>query len=106
MLEISAASLQHVQVPVSARAAGAAVILSSDTVKMAFLATGTSPSSGDWKTAQWDTDATTTPSTYRAQCLVGPGGTIVLAAGDYVVWVQVNHSPELTALAAGPMRVM
>ncbi len=106
MLEISTASLQHVQVVVSARAAGAAVVLSGDTVKMAFLAAGTAPQTSDWKTAQWDTDATTNPATYRAQCLVGPGGTTTLTAGDYVVWVQVNHSPELTALAAGPMRVV
>ncbi len=106
MLEISAASLQHVQVPVSARAAGAAVNLSGDTVKMAFLASGVAPVSGDWKTAQWDTDTTTNPATYRAQCLVGPSGAVTLTAGDYVVWVQVNHSPELTALIAGPMRVV
>ena len=39
-------------------------------------------------------------------CLVGPSGTVTLAAGDYVVWVQVNHSPELTALIAGPMKVV
>lgn len=106
MLEISTASLQHVQVTVAARAAGAAVNLSGDTVKMAFLAAGVAPVSGDWKTAQWDTDTTTTPPTYRAQCLVGPGGTAVLSAGDYVVWVQVNHSPELVALQAGPLRVV
>ena len=106
MLEISTASLQHVQVPVAARAAGAVVNLSSDTVKMAFLASGAAPGASDWKTAQWDTDTRTQPTTYRAQCLVGPSGTVTLAAGDYVVWVQVNHSPELTALIAGPMKVV
>lgn len=108
MLELSTADKRYVQVPVRARSSGSYVVLSSDTVKMAFLAEGTSPSSGDWKTAQWDTDTSTTPATYRAQCLVGgtgSGATAELAAGDYVVWVQVTHTPETPALKAGPMKM-
>lgn len=106
MLEISTADKRYVQVPVRARSAGEYVNLSGDTVKMAFVATGGTPVSGDWKTASWDTDTTTTPATYRAQCLVGDGGAVTLAAADYDVWVQVTHTPEIAAIKCGPIRVV
>lgn len=104
--QISTASLEYVRVQVSAREAGAAVDPTGSTVTMAFLLTDTAPVSGDWKTASWDTDATTTPDTYRAQCLVGSGGAVTLTAGTYRVWLKITDSPETPIKPAGYLKVI
>jgi hypothetical protein len=106
MLTISTASLEYVLIPVAARASGASVDPTGDTVQMAILSTEDAPVSGDFKTASWETDATTTPDTYYARCLVGTGGAIVLAAGLYQVWVKITDSPEAPVKPAGRMRVV
>ena len=77
----------------------------ADTVTMAFTAAGVDPVLGDYKTASWETDATTTPSTYYARCLVGPGGTVTLAAGTYEVWVKITDSPEVPVKRSGTLVV-
>lgn len=101
---ISAASTEYVQVIVSAKESGAAVNVSTATVTMGFSATSAVPT---WRTASWDTDATTDPDTYRAQCLVGPdGGVETLTAGLYNVWVKVVDSPETVIRKAGQLRVV
>lgn len=105
MLRVSALSLEYVRVRVQATNAGAAVDPSGDTVVMAFPVAGTAPVSGDWKTAGWETDTTTSPDTYYARCLVGPAGTIALAAGVYDVWVKVTDSPETPAMKSGRLEV-
>jgi hypothetical protein len=104
--QISTASLEYVRAPVSAVASGSAVNPTADTVEMAFLADDDAPVSGDWKTASWETDATTTPVTYWARCLVGTGGAVALTAGDYHVWVRVTDSPETPVVLAGLLRVV
>jgi hypothetical protein len=104
--EISTASLEYVRVPVRATSSGAAVNPTGDTVHMAFVDGSAAPVSGDWKTASWDTDAVSPPAVYRAQCLVGPGGTVTLAAGTYAVWVKVTDSPEIAVKRAGHIRVV
>ncbi len=104
MRELSTASLEYVQVPMTARKNGAAYDPTADTVQMAFVAGAGNPST--WYTASWDTDATTTPVTYRAQCLVGPSGTVTLAAGTYTVWVKVTDSPEVPVKRAGQIKVV
>lgn len=105
-LVISVLDLEYVRVPVSAKTAGADVNPTSDTVVMAFTAIpGVDPVGGDWKTSSWETDATTTPSTYYARCLIGPGGTIALAVGSYQVWVKVTDSPEVPVKRAGVLVV-
>ncbi len=106
LTEISTASLEYVRVRVAATSSGAAVNPTGDSVSMAFLATNAAPVSGDWKTATWDTDPTTTPVTYRAQCLVGPSGTVTLAAGTYTVWVKVTDSPEVAVKRCGQVKVV
>jgi hypothetical protein len=103
---VSASSLEYVRVPVAATVAGAPVNPTADVVKLAFITPGATPAAGDLKTASWDTDTTTTPTTYRAQCLVGPGGTITLTAGLYVVWVQVVDNPEIVLRPAGILEVI
>lgn len=106
MLTISRNSTEYVRVPVAARSSGAAVDPTADTVTMAFLAGAGPPESGDWKTASWDTDASTYPPTYRAQCLIGPtGGTVTLTAGVWSVWVKVTDSPEVPVKRAGQIKI-
>lgn len=94
-------SLAYVAVPVSARIAGVAYNPTADTVQMAFPPTGTDPTT--WYGAVWSTDSTTTPPTYWALCLVGPGGTVSLDEGDYDAWVQVTDSPEVPQLLSGQL---
>lgn len=76
----------------------------SDTVQMAFMASG-APASGDWKTASWETDATVTPNVYSIRCLIGPGGTVTLAAGEYTIWTKITDNPESVVQEQGQLEV-
>lgn len=100
-LRIEVDSLQYVKVKVSANVNGAAHDPTGDTVKMAFTDRFTNPVAGDWKTAVWETEN----GSYYAKCLVGPGGTVALAADDYKVWVKVTDSPEVPILPSGTLTV-
>jgi hypothetical protein len=63
---------------------------SSAVAEAAFLPSSRAePSSGDWKACSWDTNLI---GTHVAQCLVGPGGTVTLAAGTYFTWLRVTDS--------------
>jgi hypothetical protein len=95
-----------VRVKVAAKLNGASVNPTADTVTMAFMSGSATPTSGDWKTASWDTDPTTSPPTYRARCLVGPAGTVTLTPGLWNVWVKVVDSPEVPVLHGGPLKVV
>lgn len=97
---ISAASLEFVRVKVAARESGVDVDPTLDTVSMAFISTGSAPGTADWKAASWETDASTDPDTYYARCLVGTGGSAVLAADTYAVWVKITDNPEVPQLKA------
>jgi hypothetical protein len=103
---LSALSLEYVRVPVSATANGSVVNVSADVVQMAFPASGIAPVVGDWKAASWETDAThPTGPVYYARCLVGPSGTVALAAGTYDVWAKITDNPEVPARKAGVLFV-
>ncbi|SRR5260221_9981483 len=107
MFVVSALSTEQIRVPIGATNAGAVVDPTADTVQLAFIAEGSTPASGDWKTGSWETDATTTPVTYFARALVGPsGGVITLAANTYDVFVKITDNPEVPVKKAGPMRVI
>ncbi len=90
-----ASSLEYVRVDITARSEGLPLDPTADTVQMAFTLDGAVPTSSDWNVAIWQTDTTTTPPTYTALCLVGPGGTVELAEGEWSVWVKVTDSPEV-----------
>ena len=105
MLSLSVLSLEYVLVPVSAKENGVAVDISGDVVALAFTLQDVAPLSGDWEAATWETDATTTPDTYLAKCLVGPGGAATLSAGTYDVYVKVTDSPEIMVRKAGNLEV-
>lgn len=101
MRPISSLTKEYVKVPISATASGAAVDPTAGTATMAFVEVGTAPVSGDFKTATWETDATRDPDRYYARCLVGPSGTVTLAADTYDVWVKITGiSPEIPVIKA------
>jgi hypothetical protein len=96
-LEISTQSRPYIKVPVTAKLAGVVLNPTSDVVQMAFSLVGSDPST--WYAAVWETDSTTTPPTYLARILVGPGGaTGALALGTYNIWVKVTDNPEIPVL--------
>jgi len=103
--ELSSAALMYVKAPVRVKKQGVPYDPTGDVVAVAFMSGRATPTSGDWKTASWETDATTTPSTYFARCLVGSGGATTLVAGLYEMWVKVTDSPEIPVLVCGPLRV-
>lgn len=92
-IEMSSQSRQYVKVPVTAKLAGVLLNPTTDVVKMAFSPMGSAPST--WTSATWETDSSTTPATYLARMMVGPGGTIQLARGTFDIWVQVTDNPEI-----------
>lgn len=108
LFTFSATSLTEVLSAVKAKRNGAAVDPTSDTVQAAFIASApdtAAPASGDWKTASWETDSTTSPATYKAKCLVGPSGAITLAAGTYHMWLKITDSPEIPIEYSGRIKV-
>lgn len=102
---ISSLSTAYVLTDVSAKMSGAFIDPTGDTVQMAFKPGSRDPEAGDWKTASWETNTTTTPDTYSARCLVGPDGVVELVPGIYSMWVKVTDSPEVFVANVGALKV-
>ena len=102
---ISQLSLQYVFVPVSVTALdGTPYNPTGDTVELAFMPQATQvPSSGDWQTAGWASSTTNVLQPYSAYCLVGPGGTIQLGVGTYVIYVKITDVDEIPVLQAATL---
>jgi hypothetical protein len=75
----------------------------SDAVYMAFLSVPppAQPTSGQWNVAGWQSLS----APYVALCLVGPGGTTTLTAGQWYCWVKITASPEVPVKYAGILQV-
>lgn len=101
-ISISHLSLQYVGVPVKATAlTGLPINPTSDPVAMAFMPQATQvPQLADWQTAIWATRSNNILEPYAAACLVGPGGTIQLAIGTYIIYVKITDNPEIPVLQA------
>jgi hypothetical protein len=86
-----------VSVPVTVTTlAGAPYDPAGDTVQMAFMPAATQvPQAGDWQAARWDADDANLIYPYVASCLVGPGGTIQLGIGTYIIYVKITDNPEI-----------
>jgi hypothetical protein len=99
-------SLQYLGVPVTAvTLTGAAFNPTGNTVQMAFMPQATqSPQTSDWQAAIWGTNTSNVLQPYTAFCLIGPGGTIQLGTGTYVIWVKVQGNPEIPVMTA-PMQL-
>ncbi len=107
MLSIYAASKQYVTVPITN---SEGINPTSDVVQFAFLgpvqnvgqANGLVPTANTtYYTGSWQNSV----SPYIAAILVGPGGTVTLTAGTYLVVVKITDSPEQPVLFSGPMVV-
>jgi len=98
-----AQSTEYVRVAVDAN-----VDVTGLVVQMAFPATGVDPVSGDWNSATWETDTSTTPPTYYARCLVGPvGGEVTLVSGVlYDTYVKIQDSPEIVVRNTGALAIL
>jgi hypothetical protein len=75
-----------------------------DTLQFAFPASG-NPTT--YYTAIWETDASTSPTTYIGGCLIGPGGTIALGVGTYNVFMRITTAggPEIPVIPAGTLEI-
>jgi hypothetical protein len=99
---MSAQTTEYIRVPVSATDSGAAIDPTSDTAQMAFVAAGAAPLVGDFKSATWETDTSTTPSTYYVRALVGPtGGVVTLTSNLYDIYIKIGDNPETVVQRTG-----
>jgi hypothetical protein len=63
---------------------------------MAFMPQATQvPQLSDWQTATCVAVTNNTLYPYAVYCLVGPGGTIQLPVGTYVVYIKVTANPPI-----------
>ena len=94
---ISHLSLEYVGVPVNAvDLTGAPSNPTADPVVMAFMPQATQvPQLSDWQNAIWQPLINNLQYPYAAYCLVGPGGTIQLGIGTYVVYVKFTGNPVI-----------
>ncbi len=104
---ISQLSLQYVGVPVKAATlAGQPFDPTGDAVRMAFMPTATQvPQPADWQSAVWSAVPSSLIYPYAAYCLVGPGGTVTLGLGTYVLYLKVTDDPEIPVIIAGYLQI-
>ena len=67
-------------------------------VSMAILPVGQDPAGLDWKTASWVGNT--------ARVLIGPGTTLDLEKGTWMVWVQVTATPEIPVIQSGRIQII
>jgi len=102
-----ALSTEFVRVAIGAVEDGLTIDPTLDNLEMAFPLTGATPIAGDWKSASWETDTSTSPVTYYARALVGPTGVITLTEGTlYDVYVRVTDSPEIVVRNTGALAIL
>jgi hypothetical protein len=103
MQEFAEDSTEYVRVPVAAKEAGVVVNPTTSDVQMAFMASGSTPGGSDWKTADWEVDTTTTPSTYYARAQLS---SFTIAAGNfYNVWITINDPSETVVRNTGAVHI-
>lgn len=99
-------SLKYYIVPVSASDAGVPVNPTSDLVQFAFMPTPTQvPQPSDLVTGSWETNPSSILFPYNAKCLVGPGGTITLGIGTYVVYQKTTDDPQIPFDIVGYLQI-
>ncbi len=69
-----------------------------DPVSFAFVANGDDVDLATFYSGVWGTDVSTSPPTYQATVLIGPGGTVALTAGNYKVLIKVSDTPEIPVI--------
>ncbi len=103
---LSHLALEYVLIPVQVTKLGLPYNPTGDAVQFAFMPTQTQvPQSGDWVSGAWETDTSNVLYPYAAKCLVGPGGTITLGIGNYVIYLKITDSPEVPVLIGGQVQI-
>ncbi|MFD1274819.1 hypothetical protein ACFQ51_34600 [Streptomyces kaempferi] len=104
MLSIDRDSREFVGAEVSALVNGRAYNPTADVVEFAFTGPDdTRPT--DWHAGVWDTPPQGA-SSYRAQVLIGPGGSgPELDPGTYRMWLRVTDSPERPVIPVGALTI-
>ncbi|MFG3438341.1 hypothetical protein ACGF0J_13950 [Nonomuraea sp. NPDC047897] len=74
----------------------------TEQVQVAFTNLGAEPVEADWYPAEW---ASATAAGARARILIGPGGTVPLTDGTYLMWVRVTGAVEQPVLRCGPIPI-
>ena len=99
-------SLKYYIVPVSATRAGQPVNPTGDLVQFCFMPTPTQvPQPADLVAGSWDANPASILFPYNAKCLVGPGGTITLGIGTYIVYQKTVDSPEIPFDIVGQLQI-
>jgi hypothetical protein len=101
----SALDTKYLAYPVTALVGGAAYNPTADTVQFAFMPNpaNQNPGSGDWHNGNW---AATGTNTYLAQCLIGPANNgVVLAVGNWNVWIKITDNPEVPVQQVGLLTI-
>jgi len=105
-ISMSHLSLKYYIVPVAATKAGASHNPTGDVVQFAFMPTATQvPGPSDLVSGSWDTNPSSVLFPYSAKCLVGPGGTITLGIGTWVVYQKTTDSPEIPYDIVGYLQI-
>ena len=104
---ISQLSLEYVGIPVNAKNLdGSSFNPTGDTVQMAFIPQPTQvPQVSDWQSCIWATMTGNILYPYAAYCLIGPGGTIQLGIGTYIIYIKFTDSPGIPVQIAGQLQV-
>lgn len=104
---ISHLSLQYVIIPVKAvTPAGVPINPTSDVVQFAFMPTPTQvPQVSDWVSGSWDANPGNVLYPYSAKCLIGPGGTVTLGLGTYIVYLKITDNPEVPVLIGAQLQI-
>jgi hypothetical protein len=106
IIGMSHLSLKYYIVPVAATKAGVSYNPTGDAVQFAFMPTATQvPQVSDLVTGSWDANPSSLLYPYNAKCLVGPGGTITLGIGTYVVYQKTTDSPEIPFDIVGYLQI-
>ncbi|MEU1880850.1 hypothetical protein ABZ470_26385 [Streptosporangium sp. NPDC020072] len=74
----------------------------TEPVEIAFTNLGAEPGEADWHTAEW---ASLTAGGARARILIGPGGSVTLTDGTYLMWVRVTGPIERPVMPCGPIPI-
>ena len=99
-------SLKYYVVPVAATAAGQPVNPTGDPVQFAFMPTATQvPQPADLVMGSWDANPSSILYPYNAKCLVGPGGTITLGIGTYIVYQKTVDNPQIPFDIVGQLQI-
>jgi hypothetical protein len=99
-------ALKNIYLPVTATLLGLPYNPTGDTVQFAFMPTPTQvPQPSDLVAGAWETWTTDVLYPYRAKCLVGPGGTISLGIGTYIVYVKITDNPEVPFDPVGQLQI-